>query len=149
MEDKRKMPIFAASEMANPVFSVWSKTGPTLLRFLKGCLGNSLFVIQFRECCNEISSYLCSVKMNVLAIQVSFLRGQAASFGCGFAIFEKIRKKQSLAERERHGEGENVACEKRTSLAKGEKVACKQGERYWETGRKVLSGSFPSPALTN
>ena len=46
---------------------------------------------------------------------------QAASFGCGFAIFEKIRKKQSLAERERHGEGENVACEKRTSLAKGEK----------------------------
>ena len=54
LENKGIMPIFAASEMANPVFSVWSKTGPTLLRFLKGCLGNSLFVIQFRECCNEI-----------------------------------------------------------------------------------------------
>ena len=25
--------------------------------------------------------------------------------------------------------------------------ACKQGERYWETGRKVRSGSLPSPAL--
>jgi hypothetical protein len=62
---------------------------------------------------------------------------QAASFGCGFAIFEKIRKKLSLAERERHGEGENVAYEKRTSLAKGrkkpanrEKGTGKQGERY-------------------
>jgi hypothetical protein len=54
LEYQRIIPIFAASEMANPVFSVWSKTGPTLLRFLKGCLGNSLFVIQFRECCNEI-----------------------------------------------------------------------------------------------
>ena len=51
----RIISIFTASEMANPVFSVWSKTGPTLLRFLKGCLGNSLFVIQFRECCNEIA----------------------------------------------------------------------------------------------
>jgi len=36
----------------------------------------------------------------------------------------------SVAEKERHGEGENVACEKRTSLAKGEKVACKLGKRY-------------------
>ena len=26
-------PIFTGSEMTNPVFSVWSKTGPTLLRF--------------------------------------------------------------------------------------------------------------------
>ena len=31
------MSIFAVSEMTNPVFSVWSKTGPTLLRF-KGLL---------------------------------------------------------------------------------------------------------------
>ena len=54
LQISENMPIFATSEMANPVFSVWSKTGPTLLRFLKGCLGNSLFVIQFRECCNEI-----------------------------------------------------------------------------------------------
>ena len=54
LHDSEKRLIFAPSEMTNPVFSVWSKTGPTLLRFLKGCLGNSLFVIQFRECCNEI-----------------------------------------------------------------------------------------------
>jgi len=32
LEYQRIIPIFAASEMANPVFSVWSKTGPTLLR---------------------------------------------------------------------------------------------------------------------
>ena len=29
------------------------------------------------------------------------------------------------------------------------KEACKLGKRYWETGRKVLSGSLPSPALTS
>ncbi len=67
------MPIFATSEMANPVFSVWSKTGPTLLRF----------------------------------------ENKPHPSGCGFAIFEKIRKKQSLAERELHGVGEDVAYEKR------------------------------------
>jgi len=53
-------------------------------------------------------------------------------------LFAKIRRKQSLAERERHGEGKNVAYEKRTSLAKGrkkpanwEKGTGKQGERYY------------------
>jgi hypothetical protein len=46
---------------------------------------------------------------------------QAASFGCGFAIFEKIRRKQSLAERERHGEGEYVAYEKEQALQEGER----------------------------
>ena len=55
---------------------------------------------------------------------------QAASFGCGFAIFEKIRRKQSLAERERHCEGENMAYEKRQALQKG--------ERSLQTGKKVL-----------
>ena len=74
---------------------------------------------------------------------------QAASFGCGFAIFEKIRKKQSLAERERHGVGENVGLRKKDKPCNREKEACKQGEWYWETGRKVRSGSLPSPALTN
>ena len=39
--------------LTNPVLSVWSKTGPTLLR-LKGCLGNSLFVIQLGKRCDEI-----------------------------------------------------------------------------------------------
>ena len=54
-----------------------------------------------------------------------------------FCYFWKIRKKLSLAERERHGEGENMAYEKKTSLAKGrkqpanwEKGTGKQGERY-------------------
>ena len=56
---------------------------------------------------------------------------QAASFGCGFAIFEKIRKKQSLAERERHGERGG------TWLAKKEQ-ALQKGESSLQTGRKVL-----------
>jgi len=73
---------------------------------------------------------------------------QGADAGTKVLIFGETRKylrkylkesqrKQSLAERERHGEGENVACEKRTSLAKGEKKPAnrekgtgKQGERY-------------------
>jgi hypothetical protein len=36
-------------------------------------------------------------------------------------LFAIISKKYSLVEIDGHGEGENVACEKRTSLAKGEK----------------------------
>ena len=56
---------------------------------------------------------------------------QAASLGCGFAIFEKIRKKQSLAERERHGEGKDVGLRKKNK-------PCKRGERSLQTGRKVL-----------
>ena len=71
-------------------------------------------------------------------------------------LFAIISKKYSLVEIDGHGEGENVACEKRTSLAKGrkkpangEKEACKQGERYLEIGRKVRFGSLPPPVLTN
>ena len=45
-------------------------------------------------------------------------------------LFAIIRKKQSLAERERHGEGENMAYEKRQALQKG--------ERSLQTGKKVL-----------
>ena len=56
---------------------------------------------------------------------------QAASFGCGFAIFEKIRKKQSLAERERHGVGEDVGLRKKNK-------PCKRGKSSLQTGRKIL-----------
>ena len=45
-------------------------------------------------------------------------------------LFAIISKKYSLVEIDGHGEGENVACEKRTSLAKGGKSL--------QTGRKVL-----------
>ena len=60
------------------------------------------FVFAARKFANTgISSYLCSVKMNVLAIQVSFLRGQAVyvttqflnkphPLGCGFAILSDL-----------------------------------------------------------
>ena len=92
-----------------------------------------------------ISSYLCSVRNDYpgkFPERASRIRHypilkQAASLGCGFAIFEKIRKKQSLAERERHSEGEDVGLRKKASLAKGrkkpanrEKGTGKQGERY-------------------
>jgi len=42
-------------------------------------------------------------------------------------LFEKIRKKQSLAERERLDEGENVAYEKEQALQTGEEAVCKRG----------------------
>jgi hypothetical protein len=42
------------------------------------------------------------------------------------------RRKQTLAERERHGEGENVAYEKKASLAKGRK---KPANREKGTGK--------------
>jgi len=64
-------------------------------------------------------------------------------------LFAKIRRKLPLVERERHGVGEDVGLRKKNKLCKRGKEACKQGERYWETGRKVRSGSLPSPALTN
>jgi hypothetical protein len=50
-------------------------------------------------------------------------------------LFAKIRKKLSLAEKELHGEGKNVACEKEQALQKG-KRSLQTGKRYWETGRK-------------
>jgi hypothetical protein len=45
-------------------------------------------------------------------------------------LFAKIRRKQSLAERERHGVGEDVGLRKKNKPCKREKEACKQGERY-------------------
>ena len=64
-------------------------------------------------------------------------------------LFAKIRRKLPLVERERHSEGEDVGLRKKEKPFKRGEAACKQGERYWEIGRKVRSGSFPSPALTN
>jgi len=47
------------------------------------------------------------------------------------------------------GVGEDVGLRKKNKPCKREKEACKQGERYWEIGRNVRSGSFSPPALTN
>ena len=73
-------------------------------------------------------------------------------------IFNPLRRrrKQSLAERERHSEGENEACEKRTSLAKGrkkpvnrEKGTGKQGERYYLTRFRRPPLQIRAGALTS